>query len=88
MGQTPLLRILTDTEYICPLIGPLNHAHHGTDSAALLPGPVFFLLWGGRKVDFELIEWRSNVSTQSLPLRPFSIVPSPKIVPLTRLLLS
>ncbi len=38
MGQTPLFEVLTDTEYVCPLIGPLNHAHHGADSAALLPG--------------------------------------------------
>jgi hypothetical protein len=37
MGQTPLFEVLTDTEYVCPPIGPLNHAHHGTDSVALLP---------------------------------------------------
>jgi hypothetical protein len=38
MGQTPLFEVLTDTEYVCPPIGPLNHAHHGANSAALLPG--------------------------------------------------
>ncbi len=38
MGKTPLFEVLTDTEYVCPPIGPLNHAHHGDDSAALLPG--------------------------------------------------
>ncbi len=39
MGQTHLFEVLTNTEYyVCPPIGPLNHAHHGTDSAALLPG--------------------------------------------------
>jgi hypothetical protein len=38
MGQTPLFKVLTDTEYVCPPFGPLNHAHHGANSAALLPG--------------------------------------------------
>jgi hypothetical protein len=38
MGQTPLFEVLTDTEYVCPPIKPLNHAHHGANSAALLPG--------------------------------------------------
>ncbi len=64
MGQTPLFAILTDTEYICPLIGPLNHAHHGANSAALLPGcmrnSVHLPLWGGQRVVLKMIEWRSN----------------------------
>jgi hypothetical protein len=38
MGKTPLFEVLTDTEYVRPPIRPLNHAHHGADSAALLPG--------------------------------------------------
>jgi hypothetical protein len=28
MGKTPLFKVLTDTEYVCPSIGLLNHAHH------------------------------------------------------------
>ncbi len=38
MDKTPPFEVLTDTEYVCPPIWPLNHAHHGADSAALLPG--------------------------------------------------
>jgi hypothetical protein len=37
MGQTPLFAILTNTENVCPPIGPLNHTYHGANSAALLP---------------------------------------------------
>jgi hypothetical protein len=40
MGKTPLFAILTNTEYVCPLIGPLNHAHHSTNSASLLLGCI------------------------------------------------
>jgi hypothetical protein len=38
MGKKNLFEVLTNTEYVRPPIGPLNHAHHGADSAALLPG--------------------------------------------------
>ena len=47
------------------------------------------LLWGGQKVGVEAILWSSNSndSTDLPPPRPFSDVPSPKIAPLSRLLL-
>ena len=47
------------------------------------------LLWGGQKVGVEAILWSSNSndSTDLPPPRHFSDVPSPKIAPLSRLLL-
>ncbi len=66
MRQTPLCATLTDTEYVCPLIGPLNHAHHGANSAALLPGWICridscaFAAMGWADGWFGIdIEWRS-----------------------------
>ena len=48
------------------------------------------LLWGGRNVGVEAILWSSNYndsSTNLPPPRPSSDVPSPKIAPLSHLLL-
>ena len=39
---------------------------------------MLFLLWGGHKIDLELIEWRSIDHTQSIPPGLFSEVLSPK----------
>jgi hypothetical protein len=47
---------------------------------------VRLLLWGGRKVDLESIEWKS-ISTQSIPPRLISEFLSPLIAPLSRLIL-
>jgi hypothetical protein len=44
------------------------------------------LLWGGRKVDLELIVWRS-ISTQSIPPQLISEFLSPQIAPLSCLIL-
>jgi hypothetical protein len=73
MGQTPLFKVLTDTEYVCPPIGPLKHDHHGADSAALLPGRmrnrapcVCRSGMGGRSIQNQL-SGDQLISTQSIP---------------------
>ncbi len=71
-----------------PVSTLLQHAYHGADSAALLPGRMRNRLWclfcsgvGGKLV----WNWSSGdemISTQLLPPWPFSVLPSPQIVPL------
>ncbi len=73
IGQTPLFEVLTDTEYVCPPTGHLNHAHHGANSAALLPG----CMWNrflcvchsgvGRRLIWNWLSGDQLISTQSIP---------------------
>ncbi len=93
MGKAPFFAILTDTKYVCPPIGPLNNAHHGADSTAILPGHMRnrFPCVCHSEVDERLI-WNQLsrnqlISTQSILPRLFSVVLSPQIALLSHLLL-
>ncbi len=92
MGKTPLFEVLTNTEYICPPIGPLNHAHHGANSTALLPGCMWNRMLcvccsgvGGRLI-WNWLSW-DQLITQSIPPWFLFEVLSPQIGPLSHLLL-
>ncbi len=93
MGRIPLFAILTNTEYVCPPIGPLNHADHGANIAALLPGRIqnrFSCICHSRvcgKLIWNQLSGDQLISTQSIPPRPVSEVLSPQIAPLSCLLL-
>ncbi len=75
MGQTPLFEVLTNIEYVCPPIGPLNHAHHGANSAALLPGcmrnrmPCVCHSGVGGRLIWNQLSGGQLISTQSIPPR-------------------
>ena len=92
-GKPPFSAILTNTEFVCPPIESLNHAHHGTNSAALLPGCMWnrFLCVchsgvGGRLI-WNQLSGDQSIFTQSILPQIFSEVLSTQIAPLSHLLL-
>jgi hypothetical protein len=93
LHETPLFAILTDTEYVCPPIGPLSYAHHGADSTALLPGcmqnrfPCVCHSGVGRRLIWNWLSGDELISTQSISPWLLSEVLSPQIAPLSCLLL-
>ncbi len=77
MGQTPHFWG-TDRywiRYVCPPIRPLNHAHNGANSAALLPGcmwnmaPCVCRSGVGRRSIWNQLSGDQLISTQSIPPR-------------------